>query len=158
MAKAGFLAKLHQEGKLMLVEPNDNLKKAYFIRGEESLSSAKALQRIGNLKDAVALAYYAMYHTLLGFLFQVGIKCENHSAAIILLQKLFSIPNETLTRAKEERIDKQYYVDFNITQKDTKDAIQTAERFIAEIKDSSERKMNQDILAIRKGFEELVSP
>ena len=51
MRKINFLIKLNQEGKLQEVEPSDEIKEAYLQRSGESLSSAKALLRIGNLKE-----------------------------------------------------------------------------------------------------------
>ena len=83
MRKIQFLSRIYSGGKLKLVDPSPEIKDAYLQRADESLSSAKLLLDVGNLKDAVALAYYSMYHTLLALLFRTGIKCENHTAAII---------------------------------------------------------------------------
>ena len=127
MRRIQFLNRLYKEGKLKLVEPSREIKGAYLQRADESLSSAKALLDIGNLKDAVALAYYAMYHTLLALLFRTGIKCENHAAAIILLKEVFGIDNNSISKAKEERIDKQYYVDFEVTKDEVQEGIASAE-------------------------------
>ncbi len=89
MKKINFLIKLHREEKLQECEPSENVTKAYLQRSNESLSSAKILLKIGNIKDSVALAYYSMYHLLLAALFRIGIKCENHTGAIILLKEVF---------------------------------------------------------------------
>ena len=75
-----------------------------------------------------------MYHSVLALLFCVGVKCENHTAAIILLKELFEIDNAQISRAKKERVDKQYYVDFTITHQEVSHAIQIAEEFIAQNK------------------------
>ena len=133
MKKINFLIKLHKEGKLQEVEPSDEIKEAYLQRSNESLSSAKALLKIGNLKDAVALAYYSMYHCLLAALFRIGIKCENHAASIILLKEVFGIDNTKISKAKSERVDKQYYVDFAVNREEASKSIKIAEDFIAEI-------------------------
>jgi len=129
MKRTGFLGRIHREGKLKIVEPSTEIKDAYLQRAKESLSSGKALLEIGNLKDSVALTYYAMYHTLLALLFRAGIKCENHTARIILLKEVFGIDNTEISKAKEERIDKQYYVDFEVTKDAVKEAIRAAEDF-----------------------------
>jgi len=133
MKKINFLIKLHKEGKLLEAEPSNEIKEAYLQRSNESLSSAKALLKIGNLKDAVALSYYSMYHCLLAALFRVGIKCENHSASIILLKEVFGMDNTKISKAKSERVDKQYYVDFAVNQQEASNSIKTAEEFIAEM-------------------------
>ena len=51
MKRINFLIKLAKEGKLLEVEPSDEIKKAYLQRSNESLSSSKALLKIGNLKE-----------------------------------------------------------------------------------------------------------
>ncbi|MDP1694357.1 MAG: HEPN domain-containing protein [Candidatus Woesearchaeota archaeon] len=130
MKKINFLIKLKKEGKLQAVEPSEEIKEAYLKRSNESLSSAKTLLKIGNLKDAVALAYYTMYHCLLAALFKIGIKCENHAASIILLKEVFEIDNTNITKAKSERIDKQYYVDFSVNQEEANNTITIAEEFV----------------------------
>ena len=135
MKKINFLIKLAREEKLKAVEPSEEIKEAYLLRSNESLSSAKALFKIGNLKDSVALAYYAMYHCLLAALFRIGIKCENHAASIIFLKEVFSKDNTKISKAKSERVDKQYYVDFSVNQEEAKSAIKTAEEFMGEMSD-----------------------
>ena len=133
MKKINFLIRLNKEGKLKEVESSDEIKEAYIQRSNESLSSAKTLFKIGNLKDSVALAYYSMYHCLLAALFRIGIKCENHAASIILLKEVFGIDNTKISKAKSERVDKQYYVSFTINQEEAHNSIKIAEGFIAEI-------------------------
>ena len=135
MKKISFLIKLNKEGKLQEVEPSDKIKDAYIQRSNESLSSAKTLLKVGNLKDAVALSYYSMYHCILAALFRIGIKCENHTASIILLKEVFGIDNSKIAKAKSERIDKQYYVDFTVNQEEVSNSIRIAEGFIAEVND-----------------------
>ena len=135
MKKINFLIKLTKEEKLHAVDPSDEVKEAYLQRSNESLSSAKALLKIGNLKDAVALTYYSMYHCLLAALFKIGVKCENHAASIILLKEVFEIDNSKISKAKSERIDKQYYVDFSVNLEETNNSIKIAEEFIASMND-----------------------
>lgn len=91
--------------------------------------SAKAVAEIENYEDAVALAYYSMYYSLLALLFKIGVKCENHTGAIILLREIFDIDNTGILTAKKERVDKQYYIDFSVTEKDVKNMFIQAEEF-----------------------------
>ena len=65
-----------------------------------------------------------MYNSLLSLLFKIGIKSENHSASVILFDKLFNRPDLTkiVSWAKEERIDKQYYVETQQIIKATKES------------------------------------
>ena len=110
-------------------------------KSESNLASAKILLENERLEESVSLAYYSMYNMLTAILFQVGIKCENHTASIILLNALFEIDNNSISSAKDERIDKQYYVDFSVTREDTVELIKTAEEFNKTLFDFSS-KMN----------------
>lgn len=145
MKKPNFLNKLYKEEKIKEVEPSEYITKAYLEKAVKSLSSAKALLELGNLEDSVAMAYYSMYYSLLALLFSIGIKCENHAAAIILLKKVFDIDNTPISKAKTERIDKQYYVDFSISKEETSKGIISSEEFNAEIKDFIDRINNEKI-------------
>jgi len=133
MKKLNFLNKLFKEGKIKETEPSEEVAKAYLDKSSKSLSSAKVLLDIGNLEDSVTMAYYSMYHCLLGLLFRIGIKCENHAAAIIILKKVFEIDNSLISKAKKERIDKQYYIDFTINKSETKEAIESSEEFASKL-------------------------
>lgn len=129
MKKANFLAKLYAQKKIQIVESSIEIKESYLIKSESNLISAKILLKNNKLEESVSLAYYSMYHSITALLFRVGIKCENHSAAIILLKKLFDIDNTDISLAKAERVDKQYYVDFHISLKEVEDMIRLAESF-----------------------------
>lgn len=156
MKKTGFLAKLNKEGKLRLVEPSETIKDSYIAKSESNLVSAKILLDNNKLEEAVSLAYYSMYHMLGALLFLVGIKSKNHAASIILLKAVFGIDNTDISFAKRERIDKQYYTDFQIAAKDVIDAIKTAEEFNKNLLDFISRLNSQKIEEYRKKFEGLV--
>lgn len=156
MKKMSFLNKLYKKKKLQIIEPSENVKTAYLQRSDESLTSAKTLLEIGNLKDSVALSYYSMYHCLLALLFRVGIKCENHTAAIILLRNVFEIDNRKISKSKEERVDKQYYVGFRIEQEEAQDSINTAEEFITGIIEFIDKLKEQDIEDYRKKARDII--
>lgn len=93
-----------------------------------------------------------MYYSLLALLFRVGIKSENHTASIILLKELFGLDNSEILKAKKERIDKQYYIDFKIAEGDIKQMIKTAELFNAELFDYIEKLGAESIEEIRDKF------
>ncbi|HDM43599.1 MAG TPA: HEPN domain-containing protein, partial [Candidatus Woesearchaeota archaeon] len=132
------------------VEPNAVLKEAYLQRSNESLSSAKVLLDAGNLKDAVALAYYSMYHCLLAALFRIGIKCENHAGSIILLNAVFDVDNSQISKAKSEGVDKQYYVDFSVTLEEAKESIRIAEEFISNLNNLIETLSEEKVKELHK--------
>lgn len=151
----GFLNKIQKEGKLALVEPSEEIKQSYIEKSESSLSSAKILLENDKLAESVILAYYSMYHLLTALLFKTGIKSENHTASIILMNKLFELSDKEIMFAKKERVDKQYYVDFKITKQQVIDTIQITEEFNSKLTDIIVRLTNEDIKNARKKFNEL---
>lgn len=156
MKKEVFLSKLTKEGKLELVDPSEEIKESYLDKSESNLESAKILLESDKLEEAVSLAYYSMYNSLISLLFKTGIKSENHSASIILLKKLFSINNSDINSAKKERVDKQYYIDFEITKEQVKEAIRQAEKFNGEIIDFISKMTNEKVAQLRKKFQKLI--
>ena len=129
MRRINFLVKLAEEGQLKIVEPSENVKLAYIDKSRSSLRSTTILVENDQIGDAVPLAYYSMYYMLTALLYKVGIKCENHAAAIILLKELFHTDDAKIRFAKNERVDKQYYVDFKITKQDVIEMIKIAKDF-----------------------------
>ena len=136
MEKIGFLIKLNKEGKLEIVEPSEEVSESYLQKSDSHFESAKILLEKEKLEESVSMAYYGMYHSLLALLFKCGIKCENHAASILLLKELFNENDlaEEISFGKKERIDKQYYTDFDITKLDCEDMIKKSEKFITELK------------------------
>lgn len=146
-----------KEGKLKLVEPSEAIKESYIKKSESNLASAKILLEHDKLEEAISMAYYSMYSILTALLFKTGIKCENHSASILLLKKVFEIENYSINDAKRERIDKQYYAGFSIAKQDVNDTIQAAENFNNKMLDFISRLGSQKIKAYRKRFENIMS-
>jgi uncharacterized protein (UPF0332 family) len=110
LTKQGFLKRLHKQGALQVVAPSDEVKTAYLRKSDSFLASAQLLLDNERFEESVSMAYYRMYYAVLALFFATGIKCENHTAAIILLDDVFGIDSSALESAKSERLDKQYYV------------------------------------------------
>ncbi|MDP3639993.1 MAG: HEPN domain-containing protein [Nanoarchaeota archaeon] len=156
MKETPFLQKLQNEGKLKIKAPNEVLAAAYLEKAQKTLLSAKTLLLQGDFENAISLAYYAMYHSLTALLFRIGIKCENHTAAISLLKAVFGMENTLIRKAKEERIDKQYYVSLSITREETQETISQAEEFLICLREMLARLQNEEILLYRQRAEELL--
>lgn len=161
MKKINFLKQIKKERKLELVEPSEEMTSSYLEKTENCLKSAKILFKNELYENSVSESYYCMYNSLLSLLFKVGIKCENHSASIILLKEIFAKDNlfEMISFAKKERIDKQYYIKsehiVKLTEKLCKDMILKAENFSLKIKVLIKELNNKKIELIRKSFQEL---
>ncbi|MFH1151869.1 MAG: HEPN domain-containing protein [Nanoarchaeota archaeon] len=156
MKKINFLIKLQKEGKLKMVEPSGEMKKSYLNKSESNLISSKILFENNLFEEAISMAYYSMYNALNALLFQVGIKCENHSGAIFLLKELFGLDNSGISFAKQERIDKQYYVDFNVTKEQVLELIKIAEEASKELLNFIAILKNKDIESYRTKLLELL--
>jgi uncharacterized protein (UPF0332 family) len=161
MKELDFLKKLKRKGIIELVEPSEEMKSSYLVKAENCLKSAKILFQNQLYENSTSEAYYCMYNSLLALFFKIGIKSENHSASIILFDKLFR--NKELVKiiswAKEERIDKQYYVETQQIVKVTKEScskmISKTEDFLVKMKLTISELNNEKISSAKEFFVEL---
>lgn len=150
MRSTKFLRKLHSENKLDLVDPSDDISSDYIKKSYNSLRASKLLAEQKLFEESVSMAYYSMYHMLTSLLFKTGIKCENHTGAIILLKELFNMDNSEISFAKTERVDKQYYTDFSVVESDAIQLIKIVEDFRNKIMTYMEGLKNEDIKKFRE--------
>ncbi len=156
--KNNYLDKLKNEEKLELVEPSEEIKESYSKKSTNCLKSAKLLLQNNLYENSISMSYYAMYNSLMALLFRIGIKCENHGGSILLLKLLFK-ENELfklISTAKEERIDKQYYVTTEkdeITKEIAEELLNNGEDFILKIKLVIHHLNNDSIDNFRKKLE-----
>ncbi len=162
MKKLNFLKKLKKEGKLELVEESGEMKISYIKKSENCLKSARILFQNQLYENSTSEAYYCMYNSLLALLFRIGIKSENHSGSIMLLKKIFDEKSlyKIISNAKEERIDKQYYVESQQATKVSKESckmmIKTSEEFLIKIKLILNNLNNDKISGLREFFERII--
>lgn len=161
MKRNNFLNKLKIEGKLELVEPNEEVSGSYLQKSDNCLSSAKLLLDNNLYENSVSMSYYAMYNSLIALLFRTGIKSENHAGSILLLKLLFGKQElfKLIADAKEERIDKQYYVTTEkdeLTKGSTQELLLNTESFVVKMKLVIKSLNNEHIEEIRDNFEVLV--
>lgn len=131
--------KLKNEDKIKIVEPSNEIKNSYIIKSESSFKSAEILIKNNQIEDAVSLIYYSMYYLVTALLFKIGIKCKNHSATIIILLELLEIDNSSIIFAKNERVDKQYNIDFKITKEEVLEMFEIGKKFNFKIYDFIDR-------------------
>src|SRR3989339_998789 len=90
MKNWGFLNKLRKEGKLEIIEGSEQIALSYEKKGIECREVANLAFNNGYFESAITQSYYSMYNNVLSLFFKCGIKCENHSAAAIILKEFFS--------------------------------------------------------------------
>lgn len=139
------------------MNPSENVMGAYLKKSESYLSSAKLLRDNDHYEESVSMAYYSMYYMVLALFFRCGIKCENHTATILLLKDVFDIDNTALLNAKKERIDTQYYGDTVATKRDVEGLIITAERFNSHLLDVTARISNEGIGRYRENLKKILA-
>ncbi|MDO8509225.1 MAG: HEPN domain-containing protein [Nanoarchaeota archaeon] len=162
MKKLNFLKKLKQKGVIELVESSEEMKSSYLIKADNCLKSAKILFSSQLYENSTSEAYYCMYNSLLSLLFKIGIKSESHSSSIILFDKLFDDKEmvKIISLAKEERIDKQYYVEtqqiVKVTKESCNEMILKAEDFLVKMKLLISEVSNEKINSARDSFKKLL--
>lgn len=163
MKELTFLKKLKKKKIIELAEPSEEMKSSYLIKAENCLRSAKILFKNNLYENSTSESYYCMYNSLLALLFKTGVKSENHSASIILFDKLVGNKElvKTISWAKGERIDKQYYVEtqqiVKVTKESCNEMILKAEDFLVRMKVVINEINNEKITSARDYFLKLLS-
>ena len=157
-----LLRKFYSEKKISLVEPSINIYDSYAQKSKNCLLSAKILHKEQLYENSVSQSYFAMYNQALAILFACGIKSENHTATILLIEKVLELPSLSaiIHDAKKERIDKQYYVTTEASEPLTKEIsyelIQSAELFSNSLRNVFDELTEEKREEIRKKFRDIV--
>ena len=154
MKHTQFIAELVEKNKIRLTEQNDTIAESYAQKAINSLRATNLLIENNLPEEATTMAYYAMYHKVTALFYTTGIICENHAASITILKELFSIDNKKISFAQEERVAKQYYTDSKVTTKEVKELRETANEFIAEINDYTDKLTNDQKNKLKQTFKQ----
>jgi len=105
---------LSQSKGIKLVNPSENMARAYLQKTRNALKSMEVNAKAGITEWAVSASYYAKYFAVYAILSKVGVRCEIHDCTIALFNYLFSdkVPPKViqeLKQSKEDRIEMQYY-------------------------------------------------
>ena len=128
-----LIQKLVKEQKIIKTEPSKNIFLSYNKKAENSLKAAKILLKQELMEESITMSYYSMYHKATALLRLTGIKCENHNATIHILKEIFCLDINSISIAKTERTETQYYTNSKIKKSDVINSITKAEYFIQEI-------------------------
>jgi uncharacterized protein (UPF0332 family) len=105
---------LSAKNGIQIIEPSENLSKAYILKSKESIKSMEVNAEAGIKDWTVSASYYSRYFAVYSVFSRIGIKCEIHECTISLFEYLFedSFPGELIRElklSKEDRIEAQYY-------------------------------------------------
>lgn len=127
-----------QEKGIKIVEPNENLCKAYLKKANESLKSMNANLNLGLREWVITTAYYARYNAVYALLMKCGIKSEIHECTIAVIKFLF--PNfvklntfKELEMSKRQRINIQYYTNTLIDERSFEFNVRSAPKFVLDM-------------------------
>jgi len=149
--------KLKKEKKLILVEKSKKISDAYKFKSINYLKSAKVLYKEKLYENSIIDSYYSMYSITLSLFFFCGIKCENHTVASLLLNRLYSMKDLSglLTNARKERINRQYYIsDKELDQNVANNLLDIAEDFLLQIDNFILNLDSGKITAFRNSFDD----
>ena len=156
MKKLNFLDKLKQEEKLMLVEPSEEISRSYLSKSDKCFKVAKLAYEAGIYENAVSEGYYSIYNIVMSLFFKCGIKCENHSASVILIRKLFKLEEFYLifSEFKKDRIDNQYYIPITevVDKEKCSERLMIVQKFNLELRSYMDKLKISEIEKIRDRF------
>ncbi len=128
-----------QKHGIRIVEPNEDLSKAYLKKAVSALNTMTAALKIRETDWIAATAYYARYFALYSLLMKIGVKSEIHECTIRMGGYLSEngILNKNLIddieKAKQTRVDMQYYVVKEFRVKEIKENMEAARKFVLDV-------------------------
>ncbi len=152
---------LKQKRGIRIIEPNPNLTKAYMKKAISALNTMTAAAKINETDWILTTAYYARYFALYALLMKIGIKSEIHDCTISLAKLLSNngilapCLAEDIAKAKQTRIDTQYYVEQEQNPKTIQRNIQAARQFVLETEKTIENLTTEQINIIRTQLKKL---
>lgn len=146
---------MNQKRGMRVVKPNGNLCNSYVEKAKKALASMNLNFKADIDEWAASAAYYARYHMVYALLRKCGIKSEIHECTIEAVKFLFSeeITGDLLkelTRAKEQRIDMQYYTDRPLDEKALRENVESAPDFVLMLHEIIESVTAEKIETVRR--------
>ena len=143
---------------IMIVEPNDNLSLAYLKKAEDAL---EAMHSVSSFDWKISTGYYSMYFSLYAVLMKIGIKSENHSCTIEIMERLLSeyfSPGECemLEKARRARVDTQYYTTRSVSETFSSALSKRAPRFLVTCRSIVDGLDEKQVQKLRKSLIELI--
>lgn len=135
-----------------LVEPNENLSKAYLKKAEGSLEVSSILK--GKREWEITSAYYAQYLGIYAILMRIGVKCEIHSCTIAFMKEFLTDyftkeDVKLISKSHKGRNDLQYYSDRSISEELHLKIINNTPLFLTKCKQVLSEINENEIILIR---------
>lgn len=150
-----------QRRGIRIIEPNSNLTRAYLKKAVSALNTMTAALEIQEADWITTTAYYARYFALYALLMKVGVKSEIHDCTISIGKMLAEngVLNPSLisdiAKAKQTRIDTQYYVEKEQSPAGIRSNVDAARKFVLETEKTIETITVEQISSIRAKLKQL---
>lgn len=143
---------------IMPVEPNDPLASAYLKKAEDAMD---AMHSVSSNDWKISTGYYSLYFSLYAVLTKIGIKSENHTCTIVLMRHLlrdfFTHDEcEMLEKARQARVETQYYVSSDVSGPYAATLARQVPRFLVECRGIVDGLKEKDVQALRQSFAGLI--
>ena len=151
---------LRQKKGIKIIQPPENLVKAYRQKSRNALKSMEVNAQAGLVDWAVSASYYSKYFAVYALLSKIGVKSEIHDCTIALFEYLFSdsIPKEIveeLRNSKEDRVEAQYYT--NEITVDLEQVTKKTLKFVLEVEKITDEMNTRKIAELQKTLEILMT-
>jgi uncharacterized protein (UPF0332 family) len=158
MKERDFLRKAAKAGQLDLVDPSNNIHDSYIRKSEDCIKAAELLEENKLYENSISESYYSIYNAITALLRKMGIKCENHEVSISLLETLFheTSMRDVALKARETRVNSQYYVDLGFNRDNAREMSSKAENFLNAVKLITRKLTEEEISTIREKLEAML--
>lgn len=146
---------LHQNRGLRLIEPNLNMSNSYLDKAEESRKAMDVHFKEGLPNWVTIAAYYTEYFAFYALALRFGIKCEIHECTVTLSEFFVNQGiideriHEKLKKAKQNRINAQYYIKESLSKEKIEEEVIEAKNFVLTIKEKLEKITEDDVVKLR---------
>jgi uncharacterized protein (UPF0332 family) len=143
---------------IKIIEPNKNTSKSFLEQAKSSLLGVQRDLENNDLLWATVKIYYAEYYSVYAFLQRIGIKCENHSCALLLAKELLDsiIVIDSISLHRKNRIDSQYYLKIG-KRGEVEQMLKTAKIIYAQFDNLLSNINEKDVKEYRKNFLNLIN-
>jgi uncharacterized protein (UPF0332 family) len=146
---------LKQKKGIRIIQPSENLTKAYLRKAISALNTMNAALKIKETDWITTTAYYARYFALYALLMRIGVKSEIHDCTIAIAEMLSDeriIKDDQvrdISESKQIRVDTQYYVERELDQVAIGKDVENAREFVLEIEKVIENITTDKIESVR---------
>ncbi|WAI01823.1 HEPN domain-containing protein [Methanogenium organophilum] len=143
---------------IILIDPNDNLASAYQRKAEEAM---EAMHSVSSFDWKISTGYYSLYFSLYSVLMKIGIKSENHSCTIEIMQHLLTeyfTPEDCdlVETARRARVETQYYVTNTVSREFSGTLSKRVPRFFVTCKSVVDGLDEKQVHELRKNLMNLI--